>query len=59
MSGGRGRQQRVSIVLWHVILIAVVLLIATAVAHAQGPSSVNGPSSILDEYKGLQNAWIT
>jgi type IV secretion system protein TrbL len=42
-----------------VILIAVVLLIATAVAHAQGPSSVNGPSSILDEYKGLQNAWIT
>jgi type IV secretion system protein TrbL len=34
-------------------------LIATAVAHAQGPSSVNGPSSILDEYKGLQNAWIT
>ena len=59
MSGGRGRQQRVSIVLRHVILIAVVLLIATAVAHAQGPSSVNGPSSILDEYKGLQNAWIT
>jgi len=59
MSGGRGRQQRVSIVLRHVILIAVALLIATAVAHAQGPSSVNGPSSILDEYKGLQNAWIT
>ena len=59
MSGGRGRQERVSIVLRHVILIAVVLLIATAVAHAQGPSSVNGPSSILDEYKGLQNAWIT
>jgi len=59
MSGGRGRQQRVSIVLRHVILIVVVLLIATAVAHAQGPSSVNGPSSILDEYKGLQNAWIT
>ena len=59
MTGGRGRQQRVSIVLRHVILIAVVLLIATAVAHAQGPSSVNGPSSILDEYKGLQNAWIT
>src|ERR1700688_621066 len=59
MSGGRGRHQRVSIVLRHVILIAVVLLIATAVAHAQGPSSVNGPSSILDEYKGLQNAWIT
>ncbi len=59
MSGGRGRQQRVSIVLRHVILIAVVLLIATVVAHAQGPSSVNGPSSILDEYKGLQNAWIT
>ncbi len=31
----------------------------TALAHAQGPNSVNGPSSILDEYKGLQNGWIT
>jgi type IV secretion system protein TrbL len=59
MGGRRGRQQRFSSVLGHVILIAVVLLIATALAHAQGPSSVNGPSSILDEYKGLQNAWIT
>ena len=59
MGGRRGWQQRFSIVLGHVILIAVVLLIATALAHAQGPSSVNGPSSILDEYKGLQNAWIT
>jgi type IV secretion system protein TrbL len=46
-------------ILGHVILIVVVLFIATALAHAQGPSSVNGPSSILDEYKGLQNAWIT
>src|SRR6267143_1972447 len=59
MRGRRGRQQRFSSVLGHVILIAVVLLIATALAHAQGPSSVNGPSSILDEYKGLQNGWIT
>jgi type IV secretion system protein TrbL len=59
MSGGRGRQHRFARILGHVILIAVVLLIATALAHAQGPNSVNGPSSILDEYKGLQNAWIT
>src|SRR6266853_2331759 len=59
MGGRHGRQQRFSIVLRHVILIAVVLLTMTAVAHAQGPSSVNGPSSILDEYKSLQNAWIT
>src|SRR6202521_3528803 len=59
MGGGHGRQQRFSSVLGQVILITAVLLIATAVAHAQGPSSVNGPSSILDEYKGLQNAWIT
>src|SRR6266853_291092 len=56
---GNGGGRRFSIVLRHVILIAVVLLTMTAVAHAQGPSSVNGPSSILDEYKSLQNAWIT
>jgi type IV secretion system protein TrbL len=42
-----------------VVVIGVVLLSAAALAHAQGPNSVNGPSSILDEYKGLQNAWIT
>lgn len=59
MIGGRGRQQRLARVFGHVILIAVLLLIATTLAHAQGPNSVNGPSSILDEYKGLQNAWIT
>src|SRR5882762_11556917 len=59
MGGRRGRQQRFSSVLGHVILITVVLFIATSLAHAQGPSSVNGPSSILDEYKGLQNVWIT
>jgi type IV secretion system protein TrbL len=59
MGGGHGRQQRFASALCQVILITVVFLIATAVAHAQGPSSVNGPSSILDEYKGLQNAWIT
>ena len=41
------------------IVIGVVLLTAAALAHAQGPNSVNGPSSILDEYKGLQNGWIT
>src|SRR6266436_4601867 len=56
---GKGGGQRFSRVLCRVILIAAVFLIATAIAHAQGPSSVNGPSSILDEYKGLQNAWIT
>jgi len=43
----------------HVIVIGVVVLTAAALAHAQGPPSVNGPSSILDEYKGLQNGWIT
>ena len=59
MGGGRGRKQRLARLLGHVILIAVLLLIATTLAHAQGPNSVNGPSSILDEYKGLQNAWIT
>ena len=59
MGGGRGRKQRLVRLLGHVILIAVLLLIATTLAHAQGPNSVNGPSSILDEYKGLQNAWIT
>jgi len=46
-------------VLSHVALIGVVILSAAALAHAQGPNSVNGPSSILDEYKGLQNGWIT
>ena len=40
-------------------MIGFVLLAATALAHAQGPNSVNGPSSILDEYKSLQNGWIT
>src|SRR5712671_5692607 len=45
--------------LGHVIVITVALLFATAITHAQGPNSVNGPSSILDEYKGLQNGWIT
>lgn len=46
-------------ILSHVIVIGFVLLAATALAHAQGPNSVNGPSSILDEYKSLQNGWIT
>jgi type IV secretion system protein TrbL len=59
MGDGRGGKQRLARVLGHVILIAILLLIATSLAHAQGPNSVNGPSSILDEYKGLQNAWIT
>jgi type IV secretion system protein TrbL len=45
--------------LGHVAVIVVILLGAAALAHAQGPNSVNGPSSILDEYKGLQNGWIT
>jgi len=59
MRGERKGQQRFFTVLGNVIVIGVVLLTATALAHAQGPNSVNGPSSILDEYKGLQNAWIT
>jgi type IV secretion system protein TrbL len=59
MRGKRREQQRFSKLWGHVILVGVVLLAATALAHAQGPTSVNGPSSILDEYKGLQNAWIT
>src|SRR6202045_2830844 len=59
MRGGCGRQQRFFRVLGHAILIAAVLFTMTALAHAQGPNSVNGPSSILDEYKSLQNSWIT
>jgi type IV secretion system protein TrbL len=59
MSGKRRRRWRFCMVLSHVVVIGVVLLSAAALAHAQGPNSVNGPSSILDEYKGLQNAWIT
>src|SRR5882757_1898620 len=54
-SGGR----RFGMVLIHVAVVAVFLLTAAALAHAQGPPSVNGPSSILDEYKSLQNGWIT
>ena len=59
MRGKRRGRQRFFRVLGHVIVIGIVLLSAAALAHAQGPNSVNGPSSILDEYKGLQNAWIT
>src|SRR3982074_3408877 len=59
MSGKRRGHQRFWSALSHVIVIGLVLLTVSALAHAQGPSSVNGPSSILDEYKGLQNAWIT
>jgi type IV secretion system protein TrbL len=58
MSGKRRGRWRFCMVLSHVVVIGVVLLSA-ALAHAQGPNSVNGPSSILDEYKGLQNGWIT
>src|SRR5882757_2794141 len=59
MRGKRRGQQRFFTVLGHAILIAAVLFTMTASAHAQGPNSVNGPSSILDEYKRLQNSWIT
>ncbi len=59
MSGKRGGRWRFCMVLGHVVVIGVVLLSAAGLAHAQGPNSVNGPSSILDEYKGLQNVWIT
>src|SRR6266853_6124463 len=58
MTGNCGGR-RFSMVLIHVVAIGVFLLTAAALAHAQGPNSVNGPSSILDEYKGLQNGWIT
>src|ERR1700737_176898 len=56
---GKGGGRRFWMVLSHVAVIGFVLLTAGALAHAQGPNSVNGPSSILDEYKGLQNGWIT
>ena len=59
MNGKRRGRWRFCMVLSHVVVIGVVLLSVAALAHAQGPNSVNGPSSILDEYKGLQNAWIT
>src|ERR1700694_71247 len=59
MSGKRRGRWRFCMVLSHVAVIGFVLLTAAALAHAQGPTSVNGPSSILDEYKGLQNGWIT
>ena len=59
MNGKRRGRWRFCMVLSHVVVIGVVLLSAAALAHAQGPNSVNGPSSILDEYKGLQNAWIS
>ena len=59
MSGTHRRRRRFRMALWHVAVIVVILLGAAALAHAQGPNSVNGPSSILDEYKGLQNGWIT
>src|SRR6266404_1797411 len=58
MTGNCGGR-RFSTVLIHVAVLGVFLLTAAALAHAQGPNSVNGPSSILDEYKGLQNGWIT
>src|SRR5580704_10239795 len=58
MTGNCGGR-RFSMVLIHVAVLGVFLLTAAALAHAQGPNSVNGPSSILDEYKGLQNGWIT
>src|SRR3974390_3037557 len=43
----------------YAVLVSIVFLSVVALAHAQGPTSVNGPSSLLDEYKGLQNGWIT
>ena len=58
MTGNCGGR-RFCMVLIQVAVIGVFLLTAAALAHAQGPNSVNGPSSILDEYKGLQNGWIT
>src|SRR5258706_4391939 len=58
MTGNCGGR-RFCMVLIHVAVIGVFLLTAAALAHAQGPNSVNGPSSILDEYQGLQNGWIT
>src|SRR6202166_4002147 len=58
MTGNCGGR-RFSMVLIHVVVIGFLLVTAAALAHAQGPTSVNGPSSILDEYKGLQNGWIT
>jgi type IV secretion system protein TrbL len=59
MKGVRREEKLFRRALSYVILVALVLLAVTALAHAQGPNSVNGPSSILDEYKSLQNSWIT
>src|SRR5260370_33764787 len=59
MKGVRRKEKLFRIALRYVILVGLVLLTVTALTHAQGPNSVNGPSSILDEYKSLQNSWIT
>src|ERR1700730_2410439 len=58
MTGNCGGR-RFCMVLIQVAVIGVFLLTAAALAHAQGPNSVDYPSSILDEYKCLQNGWIT
>jgi len=55
----RDQCRRVRRVFRYGVLVSMVFLSVVAVAHAQGPTSVNGPSSLLDEYKGLQNGWIT
>src|SRR5438477_1232176 len=59
MSGKLRMRWPFCMALSHVLAIALVILGAATLAHAQGPNSVNAPSSILDEYKGLQNGWIT
>src|SRR3984957_6017973 len=59
MSGIRRTRWGLCMALSQLVVIGAVLLSAAALAHAQGPNSVNGPSSLLDEYQGLQNDWIT
>jgi type IV secretion system protein TrbL len=57
--GKRTERHQFCKTLGKVVLISLLVLVVVSIARAQGPNSVNGPSSILDEYKGLQNGWIT
>ena len=59
MFGKRTERRQFSKILGKVVLISLLVLVVVSITRAQGPNSVNGPSSILDEYKGLQNGWIT
>ena len=60
MKGGRGRLQRFCIGIELCDFDCCCAIDCDRSSRMlKGPNSVNGPSSILDEYKGLQNGWIT